>query len=337
MLFVADHELSNMPEMEDNPAHQRPQLEEAEELSVWDSFVDHLQTFFEGVKFALTGHTIFMAAITAIATFFCAKGVLDFSFDFSMSIVAVGTVFPLVFSVQASFSRREKALQGLAQLKATMFSMYLMFQTWDKDGQGVFASQVEPLMNKLLDDMTLYLQSSKHSKEAGHVVYDGFSVLAAKISEFTPQANYSKPGEGGLSRMNLYLRDIMLHFETVRAVRDSETPIGLRLFCFALIHMSPVLLAPYWNHFCQKQTASELPSQYGCESGYFVGVIYVLIVITLYRVQTELENPFDGDGADDINFEMWRAQLEDMSCYGKDGPMKRAVKAAKHEAGTYQS
>ena len=34
-----------------------------------------------------------------------------------MSIVAVGTVFPLVFSVQASFTRREKALQGLAQLK----------------------------------------------------------------------------------------------------------------------------------------------------------------------------------------------------------------------------
>jgi hypothetical protein len=31
-----------------------------------------------------------MAAITALSTFFCAKGVLDFAFDFSMSIVAVG-------------------------------------------------------------------------------------------------------------------------------------------------------------------------------------------------------------------------------------------------------
>jgi hypothetical protein len=43
-----------------------------------------------GVKFAITGHFLFMASITALATFFCAKGVLDFSFDFSMSIVAVG-------------------------------------------------------------------------------------------------------------------------------------------------------------------------------------------------------------------------------------------------------
>jgi hypothetical protein len=35
--------------------------------------------------------------------------------------------------------------------------------------------------------------------------------------------------------------------------------VGLRLFCFALIHVAPVLLAPYWVHFCDKQRHSELP------------------------------------------------------------------------------
>ena len=49
----------------------------------------------------------------------------------------------------------------------------------------------------------------------GHVVYDGFASLAMKIKDFTPHASYTKPGEGGLSRMNLYLRDIMQNFETV--------------------------------------------------------------------------------------------------------------------------
>jgi hypothetical protein len=63
----------------------------------------------------------------------------------------------------------------------------------------------------------------------------------------------------------------------------------------------------------------------------------VLIVITLYRVQTELENPFDGDGADDVNWDMWRAQLEDLSCYGQDGPLKRAAKAAIRESTPYQA
>ena len=261
----------------DPAAPAEPELELAGEQSRWVSFMEQVQTFAEGVKFALTGHTLFMAAITALATFCCAKGVLDFSFDFSMSIVAVGTVFPLVFSVQASFTRREKALHGLGQLKGTLFAMYLMFETWDSDESLAFAAQVRPLLNKLLDDMVLYLRSPKHSKEAGHVVYDGFAALADKIKAFTPQASYTKPGEGGLSRLNLYLRDIMLHFEEVRAVRDSETPIGLRLFCFALIHISPVLLAPYWNHFCAKQTATELPSQYGCESGLLFCMQYMCV------------------------------------------------------------
>ena len=50
------------------------------------------------------------------------------------------------------------------------------------------------------------------------MVYDGFTALAKKMSDFTTHASYEKPGEGGLSRMNLYLRDIMTDFETVRAV-----------------------------------------------------------------------------------------------------------------------
>ncbi|EKX51978.1 hypothetical protein GUITHDRAFT_161484 [Guillardia theta CCMP2712] len=277
-----------------------------------------------------------MVALTNLATFCCAKGVLDFSFDFSMSIVAVGTVFPLVFCVQASFTRRERALSCLGSFKGTMsvfewtrngrFALFLMFKTWDRDEEAKFVGEVEDLMLKLLDDITCYLKSSTRNPEAGHVIYDGFSALAQKMKEFLPRTGYSKPGEGGLSRMQMYLRDLMTHFEGVRAVRDSETPIGLRLFCFALIHISPILLAPYWNHFCEKQNNSEMPSQYGCESGYFVGIFYVLIVLTLYRVQVELENPFDGSGDDDIKWDLWRAQLENMGSYGSDGPRKRAVR-----------
>jgi hypothetical protein len=78
------------------------------------------------------------------------------------------------------------------------------------------------------------------------------------------------------------------------------------------------------NHFCGKQSNTEIvSSQYGCESGYFVGVFYVLIVITLYRVQAELEDPFKGTGPDDIHWEIWRAQLDQMSMYGPDGVVRR--------------
>mmetsp|Transcript_1543 Transcript_1543/g.3516 ORF Transcript_1543/g.3516 Transcript_1543/m.3516 type:complete len:336 (+) Transcript_1543:161-1168(+) len=289
----------------------------------WEGFQRNLYVFFEGIKFAITSHTIFMVAATIFATFICAKGVLDFSFDFSMSIVAVGTVFPLVFSVQASFSRREQALKALAQIKGTTFACYLMFKTWDKTGDGKFAAEADQILQKLLDDIMWYVRCEQRTPETGHSVYDGFTALAEKMGEFVPNTGYSKPGEGGLSRMQLYLRDMINDFEQLRAVRDSETPIGLRLFCFSLIHISPILLAPYWNHFCDKQINSEMPSDYGCESGYFVGIFYVLIVLSLYRVQSELEDPFDGSGVDDIKWELWRPQLAKMRTYGPDGPATR--------------
>ncbi|KAJ1476930.1 hypothetical protein T484DRAFT_1823133 [Baffinella frigidus] len=285
--------------------------------SNWSRFLEAAALVWEGIRFASTWHTFFMVVCTATATLFCAKGMLDFSFDFSMNIVAVGTIFPLVFSVQASFSRRERALAALAHLKGTIFATYLIFKTFDQTGDGQIAGEVEEIFRRLVDDIEWNMMSphmteaghvvydgftaislkatrprgavrymkSPHMTEAGHVVYDGFTAISLKIrdllaktGDLSAKTGFSKPGEGGLSRLQVYLRDMMANFEEVRAVRDTETPVGLRLFCFALIHISPILLAPYWSHFCEKQNNTEIVSaQYGCESGYFVGVFYVLI------------------------------------------------------------
>ncbi len=68
--------------------------------SIWDGISHYVMTFVEGVQFAINPHSVLMLLITLLATFFCSKGMLNYSFDTSMSIVAVGTIFPLVFSVQ---------------------------------------------------------------------------------------------------------------------------------------------------------------------------------------------------------------------------------------------
>eukprot|EP00292_Cryptomonas_paramecium_P013545 CAMPEP_0113670346 /NCGR_PEP_ID=MMETSP0038_2-20120614/5086_1 /TAXON_ID=2898 /ORGANISM="Cryptomonas paramecium" /LENGTH=217 /DNA_ID=CAMNT_0000586353 /DNA_START=182 /DNA_END=832 /DNA_ORIENTATION=- /assembly_acc=CAM_ASM_000170 len=217
-----------------------------------------------------------------------------------MSIVAVGTIFPLVFSVQASYQRRERALAALASLKGIIFTIYLMFKTWDKQGTGKPADEIQEFFNKLVEDIVTFLRTKPTQEnevecaQLAHTVYDGFTTLAEKVNQLVPAAGYTKSGEGGMSRLQQYVRDLINHFENARAVRDSETPVGLRLFCFALIHCSSIFLAPYWNHFCKRQKHSMLPAGVGCEAGYFVACFYVLINLTLYRVQRELEDPFDG-------------------------------------------
>ena len=138
-----------------------------------------------------------------------------------------------------------------------------MFKTWDKQGTGKPAEDVQDFFNKIVDDIVQFLRKRPSTLEAevesaqlAHVVYDGFATLADKVQAFGAVAGYTKSGEGGMSRMHQFLRDLMSNFENVRAVRDTETPVGLRLFCFALIHFSPILLAPYWNHFCEVRARS---------------------------------------------------------------------------------
>jgi hypothetical protein len=246
---------------------KEPKLELAEEESMFEAFMVHCRTFWRGVKFAATWHTFFLASATCLAIFVCSKGVLDFSFATNMSIVAVGTVFPLVFSVQAAFARREKALACLSKLRASGVTIYLMFLTWEKAKTGKWAAEADKMLQKLLDDIEWYMRSPYRVEETANVVYDGFSSFSVLMNEFGPEAGFAKGGEGGMSRMQLYFRLMMQQFEDLRAIRDSETPVGLRLFCFALIHITPIILAPYWNHFCEKQTEFEMPSTYGCEAG----------------------------------------------------------------------
>jgi hypothetical protein len=301
-------------------------------------FQAHVSLVYRGVCFALTWHAFCMVLLTVLCTFLCSKGVLDISFNTSMIILAAGTVFPLVFSVQAGFQRRDDALDAMARLKGAMFTMYLMFRTWERDAEGrwgwerqaqcQWAAEVEKVYQKLLDDIELYLRGSRPApEESGNVVYDGLVALSDVMAKFAPHSGHSEQGgQLGMGRMSCYHREAVSSFERVRAVLDTQMPVGLRLFCYALIHVSPIVLAPYWNRFCGEKMSSVafMESAYGCQAGYFIAITYVLILVTLSRVQMQLENPFDGDDLDDVNWELFRSHFDQLHTYGHDGPRKRA-------------
>jgi len=301
---------------------------------------------YRGMRFAITWHACWMVALTCLCTFMCSKGMLDLKFNTSMTVLAAGTVFPLVFSVQAGFSRRDSALTALAKLKAAMLTAWLMIRTWERDESGKWAWQegsacrwageLQRLYAKILDDVELYLRSDRPvPQECGNVVYDGFVTLINFMDNFGPHCGHKKfGGEGGIGRMSTCHREMLTNFEEVRAILDNQMPIGLRLFCFALIHVTPIVLAPYWNRFCDEKRGNQpnyltdTAGEYGCQAGYFIAVTYVLILITLYRVQKQLENPFDGDGLDDVNWILFRSHFDQLDTYGRHGPAKRAQLAS---------
>lgn len=124
------------------------------------------------------------------------------------------------------------------------------------------------------------------------------------------------------STLSNTFQSLLLDLEGVREVRDNETPKGLRKFAIFLICVTPIMLAPYWSHFCSTASGGEISQLYtinedgavvplaagdggegtatkhpfGCIAGYFISVLYVIITFSLLRVQEALEDPFDGMG-----------------------------------------
>jgi hypothetical protein len=124
------------------------------------------------------------------------------------------------------------------------------------------------------------------------------------------------------SGLSSTFQSLLLDLEGVREVRDNETPKGLRKFAIFLICVTPIMLAPYWSHFCGTASGGDISQVYtvneegavvpfsagdgeegiapqhpfGCIAGYFIAVLYVIITFSLLRVQEALEDPFDGMG-----------------------------------------
>ncbi|KAG2434204.1 hypothetical protein HXX76_007930 [Chlamydomonas incerta] len=70
--------------------------------------------------------------------YLCESQTLDLQFKIEFSILSVGTVFPLVFSIQQAFSRREEALRDLSMLKSQLMALYFANRDWDfHDGAAV--------------------------------------------------------------------------------------------------------------------------------------------------------------------------------------------------------
>lgn len=87
----------------------------------------HRQSFLRYSRAALylfNLHTLLLTAIACLAVFACDKWRFQWNMDFTL--VATGTTFPLVFTIQQAFTRREKALSLIANLKSSAVGLYFM-------------------------------------------------------------------------------------------------------------------------------------------------------------------------------------------------------------------
>ena len=107
------------------------------------------------------------------------------------------------------------------------------------------------------------------------------------------------------------MRDVIMGVENSISIKVHRTPQVIRAYCELFIYIFPFYYAPtlFYNIGYSGQL-NEIGSTFGGTEYfdttfivYALNIIISFILISLFNVQEQIENPFDGDGIDDIQLD----------------------------------
>lgn len=194
--------------------------------------------------------------------------------------------FPLVFSLQSSFRRRDRALEFLSLFKASLNVVYRSIARSRKMPEEK-RKEARDLLNSAADKLVRCLRDSTvTSKE----VYDSFDEVFYFV-----ESQGKMVASNGATRVIRYMRDVYESGAYLLSLKSHRTIVALRLFSFIFINLFPFMQAAVLNH-----TMGDDMPRYVI---YAASLITAFVLITMYNIQVQLEYPFDQIGLDDIHLE----------------------------------
>ena len=214
--------------------------------------------------------------------------------DIPTSLIGLAVVFPIVFSINAAYKRREEALKYFGGIKAHAVALYYAHRDWVPGSGGkesAHAGRVRGLIENLLDCIKDDLGEGVRRQESFGKVIGEFSKFSGSLEGLRE----AKVATSEISRANQYVSKMMIDFERMRNIATYRTPVTLRAYSRVFLNLFPIAFGPYF-------------ASLNCETfpivGYFVAVLYALVLVTLDNLQEDLEDPFDKLGADDIRLDV---------------------------------
>jgi predicted membrane chloride channel (bestrophin family) len=234
-------------------------------------------------------HTGLVVLLAAISTWLCAR--FGWLADLPANLIAVAIIFPIVFSINAAYRRREDALSNFASLKASALAILFAHRDWVPGGRGEEARRFRMLNAALFRDIHSYFSTAKPDRELGNSIITTFSDISRSVESLRAAGVPANE----ISRVNQYLRGMMFDYEKLRNILHYRTPVSLRSYSTVFLNAFPILYGPYFAF---------LGDKYHTLTGYFVAVIYSVVLVSLDHIQDDLENPFDGQGVDDVDLSL---------------------------------
>jgi predicted membrane chloride channel (bestrophin family) len=234
-------------------------------------------------------HTLVVTVLAVASTYLCDR--YDIAANMPTGLIGVAIVFPIVFTINAAYRRREEALRYFASLKAHAMALIYAHRDWSPKNPEEHFIRAQELMKRLFDAVTRYFQAEPDREEqAFRDVYEVFSAF----SRSHEQLRQDGVPANEISRGNQYVRSMMIEFERMKNIQRYRTPVSLRAYSYVFLNVFPILFGPYFAYLIDSSNVFV---------GYMVAVIYSLVLVSLDNIQEALENPFDMHGADDVNLE----------------------------------
>lgn len=232
---------------------------------------------------------IVISSLSVISTYYCIQ--YKILAEFPLTLIATAIVFPVVFSINGAYKRREIALKDYGDLKSHSKAIFFATRDWLENPSEKTLDNCKKLLVTLLNNCKHLFSNPVSDLRANEEnVYKSFSNLSKFIKE---ELRGNGLASGEVSRCNQFLSKMFLSFENTKHIYQYRTPRTLRTFSTVFIFILPILYGPYF---------AQQASLYAEQVKYAMPLLFSLILVSLHNIQNHLENPFDGVGEDDILF-----------------------------------
>ena len=226
-------------------------------------------------------------------------------------IAAVASLI-LIFMIVELFRRREQALQYLASLKSNLTTIYYLSNT-DTDN-------IHDLYRNILICTYLYL-SDTTAPIPGKVFSEHQSKCKNKCYQFIHKLFEMVNKTSATPLHTTLIREctgIINNFESLCSMKDYSIPFGTRVLSILLIHLLPIILAPYFiqsinnRNFDDKYIDITEHSIHDMFAIYLWSSLFFWIFGCLLQIKENLVDPFNGDSINDDIMIDWQDIMKDM-------------------------
>ena len=252
-----------------------------------------LRSFVENFNFMVILQMIF----AGIAVFIFDHYEIHYNFNTALFVSPI--VFPLAFSINTDFQRREKVLDDLANFKSSSMLFFFCMREWKK-GAGLsdaWMNQIQRKLHSIMFNLREYLLTSRKDRRSviARYMYEDFSDCSQLIDNLRNSKKLTS-NPALISRAYHLLNALCLSFERLCVIRDYRSPRSIRSFNKVLVLFLPIILCPYFVAMARENGAIYW-------GPYVIAVLVAAVFGALQGVQDKLDDPFDGMSEDDINLD----------------------------------